>query len=102
MQSDRVQEELSRVVGKRQVRVEDRKNLPYVEAVIHETQRMANIVPMSLPHRTSRDTTFQGYFIEKVHCLLLTHSRLHCHVVVHGVYLPTGDDGHPPPHFCPV
>lgn len=53
------------MVGNRQVRVEDRKNLPYMEAVIHETQRMANIVPMSLPHRTSRDTTFQGYFIQK-------------------------------------
>ncbi|CAG00183.1 unnamed protein product [Tetraodon nigroviridis] len=62
---DRVQEELSRVVGNRQVRVEDRKNLPYVEAVIHETQRLANVVPMSLPHRTSRDTAFQGYFIGK-------------------------------------
>lgn len=53
-------------MANRQVRVEDRKNLPYVEAVIHETQRLANIVPMSLPHRTSRDTTFQGYFLEKV------------------------------------
>ncbi|XP_003980046.2 cytochrome P450 2K1-like [Takifugu rubripes] len=36
-----------------------------MEAVIHETQRMANIVPMSLPHRTSRDTSFQGYVIQK-------------------------------------
>lgn len=54
------------MVGNRQVRVKDRKNLPYLEAVIHETQRLANIVPMSLPHRTSRDTAFQGYFIEKV------------------------------------
>lgn len=66
IQSDRVQEELSRVVGNRQVRIEDRKNLPYVEAVIHETQRLANIVPMSLPHKTSRDTTLQGHFIQKV------------------------------------
>uniref|UniRef100_H3CWK2 Cytochrome P450, family 2, subfamily X, polypeptide 9 n=1 Tax=Tetraodon nigroviridis TaxID=99883 RepID=H3CWK2_TETNG len=64
-ETHRVQEELSRVVGNRQVRVEDRKNLPYVEAVIHETQRLANVVPMSLPHRTSRDTAFQGYFIGK-------------------------------------
>nr|XP_057905478.1 cytochrome P450 2K1-like isoform X3 [Doryrhamphus excisus] len=62
---DRVQEELSRVVGVRQVQMEDRKNLPYTDAVIHETQRMANIVPMSINHSTSRDVTFQGYFIEK-------------------------------------
>ncbi|XP_054616753.1 cytochrome P450 2K1-like [Dunckerocampus dactyliophorus] len=62
---DRVQEELSMVVGVRQVQMEDRKNLPYTDAVIHETQRLANIVPMSITHSTSRDVTFQGYFIEK-------------------------------------
>ncbi|XP_071375985.1 cytochrome P450 2K3-like, partial [Centroberyx affinis] len=62
---DQVQEELSRVIGSRQVRVEDRKNLPYTDAVIHEIQRLANIVPMSLPHKTSQDVTFQGYFIKK-------------------------------------
>ncbi|XP_070836475.1 cytochrome P450 2K1-like isoform X1 [Chaetodon trifascialis] len=62
---DQVQEELSRVVGSRQVQIDDRKNLPYVDAVIHETQRMANIVPMAIPHETSQDVTFQGYFIKK-------------------------------------
>uniref|UniRef100_UPI003AAC99BE cytochrome P450 2K1-like n=1 Tax=Centroberyx gerrardi TaxID=166262 RepID=UPI003AAC99BE len=62
---DQVQEELSRVIGSRQVRVEDRKILPYTDAVIHEIQRLANIVPMSLPHKTSQDVTFQGYFIKK-------------------------------------
>uniref|UniRef100_A0A673XMV9 Uncharacterized protein n=1 Tax=Salmo trutta TaxID=8032 RepID=A0A673XMV9_SALTR len=51
--------------------VEDRKNLPYTDAVIHETQRLANIapvsniLPMAIPHTTSRDVTFQGYFIKK-------------------------------------
>uniref|UniRef100_A0A673CL79 Cytochrome P450 2K1-like n=1 Tax=Sphaeramia orbicularis TaxID=375764 RepID=A0A673CL79_9TELE len=43
----------------------DRKNLPFTDAVIHETQRLANIVPMALPHKTSEDVTFQGYFIKK-------------------------------------
>ncbi|KAK2833444.1 hypothetical protein Q5P01_017333 [Channa striata] len=62
---DQVQEEIDRVVGSRQVQVEDRKNLPYTDAVIHESQRLANIVPMSIPHKTSRDVTFQGYFIKK-------------------------------------
>ncbi|XP_026196734.1 cytochrome P450 2K4-like [Anabas testudineus] len=60
-----VQEELSRVVGSRQVQVEDRKNLPFTDAVIHETQRLASIAPIALPHRTSQDVTFQGYFIKK-------------------------------------
>ncbi|XP_041814156.1 cytochrome P450 2K1-like isoform X2 [Chelmon rostratus] len=61
----KVQEELSRVIGSRQVRLEDRKNLSFIDAVIHETQRLASIVPMSLPHKTSKDITFQGHFIKK-------------------------------------
>ncbi|XP_070836480.1 cytochrome P450 2K1-like [Chaetodon trifascialis] len=62
---DQVQEELSRVVGSRQVRVEDRKNLPYTDAVIHEIQRMGNVSPTAIPHKTTQDVTFQGYFIKK-------------------------------------
>ncbi|XP_068605733.1 cytochrome P450 2K1-like [Brachionichthys hirsutus] len=62
---DQVQEELIRVIGSRQVRVEDRKYLPYTDAVIHEAQRFANIGPMAIPHRMSQDVTFQGYFIKK-------------------------------------
>ncbi|XP_043955921.1 cytochrome P450 2K1-like [Gambusia affinis] len=62
---DQVQEELTRVVGSREVHVEDRKNLPYTDAVIHEIQRLGNITPMAVPHKTSRDVTFQGYFIKE-------------------------------------
>ncbi|XP_048847069.1 cytochrome P450 2K1-like isoform X1 [Brienomyrus brachyistius] len=62
---DRVQEELDRVIVGRQTRVEDRRNLPYTDAVTHEIQRLANIAPMSLPHITSCDVVFQGYHIKK-------------------------------------
>ncbi|XP_061085068.1 cytochrome P450 2K1-like [Conger conger] len=62
---DQVQEELSRVIGDREPQVEDRRNLPYTDAVIHETQRVANIAPKSIAHTTSCDVTFQGYFIKK-------------------------------------
>uniref|UniRef100_A0A3P8YG26 unspecific monooxygenase n=2 Tax=Esox lucius TaxID=8010 RepID=A0A3P8YG26_ESOLU len=75
---DKVQEEISRVIGSRQPLVEDRKNLPYTDAVIHETQRLASILPMSIPHTTSRDITFQGYFIKKGTCVIpLLTSVLH-------------------------
>ncbi|KAK3520223.1 hypothetical protein QTP70_019366, partial [Hemibagrus guttatus] len=66
---DQVQEEIDRVIGHRQAVWEDRKNLPYTNAVIHETQRLANIVPMSLPHTTTCDVKFQGFFIKKGTCI---------------------------------
>ncbi|XP_077053657.1 cytochrome P450 2K1-like [Siphateles boraxobius] len=62
---DRVHGEIDRVIGGHQPVVDDRKNLPYTDAVIHETQRLANIVPMNLPHKTSCDVHFNGYFIKK-------------------------------------
>ncbi|XP_047656672.1 cytochrome P450 2K1-like isoform X2 [Tachysurus fulvidraco] len=67
---DHVQEEIDRVLEGRQPVVEDKKNLPYTDAVIHETQRLANILPMSIPHTTSCDVTFQGFFIKKGTCVL--------------------------------
>uniref|UniRef100_A0A8C6TPE1 Cytochrome P450 n=1 Tax=Neogobius melanostomus TaxID=47308 RepID=A0A8C6TPE1_9GOBI len=62
---DQVREEISRVIGARQVQTENRKDLPFTDAVIHETQRFGNIAPMAVPHRTTQDITFQGHFIKK-------------------------------------
>uniref|UniRef100_A0A9J8BZ86 Cytochrome P450, family 2, subfamily K, polypeptide16 n=2 Tax=Cyprinus carpio TaxID=7962 RepID=A0A9J8BZ86_CYPCA len=64
-----VQEEIDQVIGGRQPVSEDRKNLPYTDAVIHETQRFANIAPISIPHMTSCDVHFNGYFIKKGTCV---------------------------------
>lgn len=64
--SDQVREEITRVIGSRQVQIEDRKDMPFSDAVVHETQRFGNIVPMNISHRTSQDVTFQGHFIKKV------------------------------------
>ncbi|CAH2245823.1 cytochrome P450 2K6-like, partial [Pelobates cultripes] len=61
----KVQDEISRVIGSTQPRYDHRLQMPYTNAVIHEIQRFANVVPMNLPHKTTKDVNFKGYFIPK-------------------------------------
>ncbi|XP_043929996.1 cytochrome P450 2D15-like [Protopterus annectens] len=62
----KVHEEIDSVLGKeKKPTSEDRINMPYTDAVIHETLRYGNIAPTSLPHRAFRDTEVLGYFIPK-------------------------------------
>uniref|UniRef100_A0A673AJ53 Uncharacterized protein n=1 Tax=Sphaeramia orbicularis TaxID=375764 RepID=A0A673AJ53_9TELE len=63
---ERVQAEIDSVIGQsRPPSVDDRADLPYTDAVIHEIQRMGNIVPLNLPHVTNRDVHLRGYTIPK-------------------------------------
>ncbi|XP_062840703.1 cytochrome P450 2K4 isoform X2 [Anolis carolinensis] len=62
----KVQEEIAVTIGSAQPRAEHRKKMPYTDAVIHEVQRYANIIPTNLPHATTKDITLKGYFIPKV------------------------------------
>lgn len=66
--AERVQAEIDTVVGSsRQPSLTDRENMPYTNAVIHEIQRMANIIPLNVFHMASKDTKLDKYTIPKVH-----------------------------------
>lgn len=57
------QQEIEEILGDKPIEYADRGKLPYVDATIMETQRLANIVPLSVPHMTMKDTVIQGYKI---------------------------------------
>ncbi|XP_049581282.1 cytochrome P450 2F3-like [Syngnathus scovelli] len=63
---EKMQQEIDTIIGReRCVHMEDRKSMPFTDAVIHEVQRFLDIVPFSLPHYTLWDVSFRGYTIPK-------------------------------------
>ncbi|XP_007523361.1 cytochrome P450 2K6-like [Erinaceus europaeus] len=61
----KVHDEITRVVGSARPQIAHSVQMPYTDAVIHEIQRVANILPVGLPHATTMDVTFKNFFIPK-------------------------------------
>ncbi|XP_015746656.1 cytochrome P450 2J6-like, partial [Python bivittatus] len=63
---EKCQKEIDAVLGNNaSLKYEDRENLPYTNAVIHEIQRISNVAPLGLPHATIQDVQLFGYKIPK-------------------------------------
>ncbi|XP_010307656.1 cytochrome P450 2J6 [Balearica regulorum gibbericeps] len=63
---EKVQKELDAVLGcSHVISYEDRKKLPYTNAVIHEIQRYSNIILIALPRLTVKDTELLGFPVPK-------------------------------------
>nr|XP_003224955.1 PREDICTED: cytochrome P450 2C31 [Anolis carolinensis]XP_016851495.1 PREDICTED: cytochrome P450 2C31 [Anolis carolinensis] len=63
---EKVHEEIDRVVGRsRMPGMADRRQMPYIDAVIHEIQRFMSLASVSIPHSVVKDTPFRGYVIPK-------------------------------------
>lgn len=62
----KMKKEIEDVVGDGRLPcLSDKPNLPYCEAVMHESLRLGNIVPFSLPHYVTNDIFHKGYKIPK-------------------------------------
>ncbi|KAG8445803.1 hypothetical protein GDO86_010550 [Hymenochirus boettgeri] len=62
---EKVHNEIFAVIGSAQPNYNHRLEMPYTNAVIHEIQRFGDVTPLALPHETSADVHFKGYFIPK-------------------------------------
>ncbi|XP_069876571.1 cytochrome P450 2C5-like isoform X4 [Dipodomys merriami] len=62
----KVKEEIDHVIGRhRSPCMQDRSQMPYTDAVLHEIQRYIDLLTMNLPHAVTHDIKFRDYIIPK-------------------------------------
>ncbi|XP_063968800.1 cytochrome P450 1A1-like isoform X1 [Lytechinus pictus] len=74
----KVRTEIDDVIGlDRLPTINDRGKLPYTEATLYEVMRYSSIVPVALPHATTRDTKLGGYSIPKGAVVMINTYSMH-------------------------
>ncbi|XP_004622178.2 cytochrome P450 2C21-like isoform X1 [Sorex araneus] len=62
----KAQKEIERVIGKhRSPCMQDRSNMPYMDALVHEVQRFIDLAPNSFPHCVTQNIKFREYIFPK-------------------------------------
>ncbi|KAL9961782.1 hypothetical protein ACROYT_G030801 [Oculina patagonica] len=73
-----VQSQLDEVVGReRMPGLDDRPNLPLVQATIMEALRLGNVAEAAIPHYTLKDTSLAGYRVPKDTVVLVNLMNVH-------------------------
>ena len=72
------QKELDTVIGPHRLpQFTDEPNLPYIRAIIKETQRFRPVAPGGFPHATSKDDIYKGYLIPAGTTVFANHYSVH-------------------------
>ncbi|KAH7884762.1 cytochrome P450 [Phlebopus sp. FC_14] len=62
----KAQAEIDSVIGSSRLpHFDDRPSLPYIDAILRELLRWNPVVPLGIPHATSSDDVYEGYYIPK-------------------------------------
>lgn len=60
----KAQEELDAVIGQSRLpEFSDRNSLPYINALVKELHRWHVVTPIGVPHLSTDDDEYEGYFI---------------------------------------
>ena len=87
IEQGKVQAEIDHVIGQeRDVSWEDAQNLPYTRAALAEIQRLADIAPTAVAHKTMFDVEFHGYHLPKVRYIQAIMGNLK--LFVHQIFRP--------------
>ncbi|KAL6736123.1 hypothetical protein Aduo_006509 [Ancylostoma duodenale] len=70
-------DEIYKVFGDEQPCYARRKQLPYVEATLAELQRVTNVLPWAIPHRTMEDVELMGFRLPKGTVILPQYGTVH-------------------------